>query len=332
MIPNVFISSTISDLQYLREALRDAVTELSYNPVMSEHGDVGYIHDGSAADACYVTIRQCHIAILIIGKRYGVSTKNEISVTHKEFRTAQEHTIPLITFVDADVMSFKKVYDVEPGSEIWSKFDHMDNPSQTFALIEEVKKSEIFNGMIEFRAAGEIKIRMKQQLAHIMGEHLAGSIRPIKGNVNEILAEVKALRNFLDKSSEDGTGSRSIASDPFYVSLRFLLQERNQDYTKFVEILFGDLDVAARKIMDATTIDDLIKLADGTLEVIANNPDFNMILSSTSDDRDKFKHMSQGGYGYWGITRTHEVHMSQSMYQRLSNLQETLLAKMTIAV
>ena len=42
MIPNVFISSTIEDLHYLREGLRDAVNDLAYRPVMSDYGEVGY--------------------------------------------------------------------------------------------------------------------------------------------------------------------------------------------------------------------------------------------------------------------------------------------------
>jgi hypothetical protein len=41
MIPNIFISSTISDLRYLRDGLREAVSELAYHPVMSEHGEIG---------------------------------------------------------------------------------------------------------------------------------------------------------------------------------------------------------------------------------------------------------------------------------------------------
>ncbi|MCJ7812359.1 DUF4062 domain-containing protein, partial [bacterium] len=43
MIPNVFISSTIKDLHYLRDAIRDLVKELGYRPIMSEYGDIGYI-------------------------------------------------------------------------------------------------------------------------------------------------------------------------------------------------------------------------------------------------------------------------------------------------
>ena len=44
MIPRVFVSSTIKDLQHVRDAIRELIMELGYQPAMSEHGEVGYSH------------------------------------------------------------------------------------------------------------------------------------------------------------------------------------------------------------------------------------------------------------------------------------------------
>jgi hypothetical protein len=327
MIPNVFVSSTIADLQHLREAFRDAITELSYNPVMSEIGGVGYIHEGSAADACYVTMRQCHIAILIIGKRYGNIGTDGLSVTHKEFHTARTHEIPLITFVDADVMSFKKVFDADPHSSIWDRFEHMDHPRETFKLVEEVTSSQIYNGLIEFRAATEAKTRLKQQLAHFMGDRLSGAIRPIKTDVHDILAEVKSLRNFLAHSGDPGSKQLTKAADPFYIALRFLLAERNKDYTKFVEAIFGDLDVATVEIQKVSTIEELIKNAGGTLEVIPDNTDFRSFWAEPVNTR-RLQTASQSMTGSWGLTIDKHIYLSESMKIRLNDLQAALAAKL----
>ena len=43
MIPNVFVSSTIQDLHHLRDAIREAIVDLAFSPVMSEYGDIGYV-------------------------------------------------------------------------------------------------------------------------------------------------------------------------------------------------------------------------------------------------------------------------------------------------
>lgn len=327
MIPNLFVSSTIADLQYLREALRDAITEIAYNPVMSEHGGVGYIHEGSAADACYVTIQQCQIAILIIGKRYGSSGPDGISVTHKEFRSAKDHQIPLITFVDADVMSFKKVYDTDKESDIWNRFEHMGNPHQTFSLIGEITSSDIYNGLIEFRTASEAKTRLKQQLAHFMGDRLSGSIRPIKTDVHDILAEVKSLRNLLAHTGSMPNAVSTKTADPFYISLRFLLEERNRDYTKFVESLFADLDIAAYKIQLAKSIEDLVQTAGGTFQVMPSDTAFQAIWDDKNNE-DRLRTGTRSMEGSWAITRKKTVIMTEDMLVRLTDCQNALLSKL----
>jgi len=328
MIPNVFVSSTIADLQYLREAIRDAVTEVSYNPVMSEHGGVGYIHEGSAADACYVTMQQCHIAILIIGKRYGTTQEDGLSVTHKEFHSARSHDIPLITFVDADVMSFKKVFEADKESPTWDDFEHMDHPRETFRLVDEVTSSQVYNGLIEFRTATEAKSRLKQQLAHFMGDRLVGSVRPIKTDVHEILAEVKSLRNQLSHEQASGVAVKAKTSDPFYIALRFMLEERNKDYTGFVEKIFGDFDVAAHQIQNGQTIKELIESADGTLEVVDDSFDFRSLWSDKPEGR-RMMSASHSVSGGWAIMSDKHVIVSESMKVRLNELQAALQAKLT---
>ena len=100
MIPNIFISSTIADLHYLRDGLRDAIDELCYRTVIREHGEVGYIKPAkAAAESCYCSIRECQIVVLIVGKRYGATGDDGLSVTHKEFQAARKEQVPIITFV-----------------------------------------------------------------------------------------------------------------------------------------------------------------------------------------------------------------------------------------
>lgn len=111
MIPNVFVSSTIADLQHLRDAIRETILELGYNPIMSDYGDIGYLPTESVEDSCYVTMPECQLAVLIIGKRYGSKSENDLSITHNEFRKAREHVIPIISIIDQEVLSFKRVYD-----------------------------------------------------------------------------------------------------------------------------------------------------------------------------------------------------------------------------
>jgi len=150
MIPSIFISSTIADLHYLRDGLRDTVEELAYRPVMSEHGEVGYINPTTAAESCYRAVRQCQMVVLILGRRYGSADAEGFSVTHREYLAAKEDNLPIITFVEPQLLSFKEVYDADPKASLWDSFAGMDNPKQTFALLDDIGRSESYNAILPF--------------------------------------------------------------------------------------------------------------------------------------------------------------------------------------
>jgi hypothetical protein len=84
---------------------------MAYNPVLSEYGGVGYLNPSTAAESAMATVQQCQMMVLIIGKRYGSIFKDEVSVTHNEMRKARELRIPIITFIDEEVLAYKKIYD-----------------------------------------------------------------------------------------------------------------------------------------------------------------------------------------------------------------------------
>ncbi|MFH2218353.1 MAG: DUF4062 domain-containing protein, partial [Pseudomonadota bacterium] len=203
MIPNIFISSTIEDLQYLRDAIRETILELSYNPVMSEYGDIGYAPDLSAEESCYKTIAECQLAILFVGKRYGSKSKNHLGITHNEYRIAKETKIPIITLVDQEVKSFQRVYESNIENGIGPKFPGMDDPKGTFHLIKEVAESPFNNGILTYNSAKEAKNQLKKQLAHIFSNLLVTKFDPVKTQLKDVLAEIKTLRHELIKESVD---------------------------------------------------------------------------------------------------------------------------------
>ena len=203
----------------------------------------------------------------------------------------------------------------------------MDHARNTFSLIEEVTSSSIYNGLIEFRTATEAKTKLKQQLAHFMGDRLVGNVRPIKTDVHEILAEVKALRNLLAHAEGSGLARASKAADPFYIALRFLLEERNKDYTKFVESVFGDLDIAAHKIQTVESIGELVTEAGGVLKVVPSDFDFRGFWQGT-DNGHRIRMMTESMGGSWALTMDKKVYMTEAMHVRLNERQESLIAKL----
>jgi len=251
VLPLVFVSSTIEDLQHLRDAIRDAIIDLAYQPVMSEYGDIGYLTDRSAAESCYLTARECQIAILILGKRYGSIGDDGRSVTHNEFMAAREHQVPVICLVDREVLTYKKLFEANAGT---LKIPGMESPERTFGLIDEIAKATTNNAVLGFATVHEAKALVKSQIAHKVGNLLRRSQDPIGADVRELLAELKTVRH------EIAIGTQA---PQFMRAARFLLNEANDEYREIIEWLFGSIENGIPVLLESALFDEVIAKATG---------------------------------------------------------------------
>lgn len=250
MIPYVFISSTVDDLMYLRDAVRETILDIGYVPVMSDYGDIGYLPSSSAEESCYATIKECQFVVLIIGKRYGSLSENGLSITNNEFIAARDHNIPVISLIDSEVLSFKKIYDANITKSIEHKFPGMDLPYATFTFIDGIIKSKLKNGILPFGRASEAQQNLKKQIAHIFGDLLKNRYDPIKVQLKDILSEVKTVRYELlkDKGLEPVRYMRTI---------RILLDEGYRNYRNLIEKL-ENLDSAIFLILESKKFDEFL--------------------------------------------------------------------------
>lgn len=272
MIPNVFVSSTIYDLQYLREAIRETIIELGYNPVMSDYGDIGYLPTKSAEDSCYTTVRDCQLAIGIIGKRYGEKAKNGFSVTHNEFLTIRERNIPLITIADQEVMSYKRVFDANKGLKTTPTFPGMDSPADTFNLVKSIMASHINNGIITYTTASDARKNLKSQIAHLFHELLSDQFNPLNSHIQDVLSEVKTLRHELLKNK----GEEPIA---YLQTMKWLLDSRDhgKHYSDLAKSLHGGLDVAVPIMLKTSSFDEFVNMSGYKIDIATEIPNVSAI-------------------------------------------------------
>ncbi len=275
MIPNIFISSTIRDLNYVRDAIREQILELGYNPVMSEYGEVGYLSPDSAANSCYKSIKACQMLILVIGRRYGDLTSADISVTHTEFRTAQARGLPCITFVETEVLHFKSVYAAnEKGS---TNYPGMDKPKHTFDLIDEISKSPSYNGILPFSNVPDVKRILKLQIADYVGQKLSDSQNPLKAQLQEVLSEIKTMRHETpQKNDADSRG--------FLLTYKFMLEEQNRNYADIIKTLIGDLDIAVPFVYKSPTFADLLTKINFKLTIVKTRGEIEALMKSKGPD------------------------------------------------
>lgn len=263
MIPNIFVSSTIHDLQYLREAVRDTISELSHRPVMSEFGDIGYLPSISAEEACYLALKDCQIAILIIGKRYGWISHNGLGITHNEFKAARDNKIPVIFLIDKDIIAYKKVFDQQKADGNIGSFPDMDNPKQTFSLIQEFVDYPINNGFLQYSTAQEATDSIKKQLSHIFGNLLRDRFDPLKAQVQDVLSEIKTLRHELLKDKDTTTDYL-----PYLSAIRFLIDEENKILSNFLNQVFKSIDVAIPDIIKQDSFKNFISALSWKIKIL----------------------------------------------------------------
>jgi hypothetical protein len=251
MIPSIFISSTIQDLNHLRDSIRDLIIEIGYTPVMSEYGEVGFLPDASAEDSCYIALKDCQLAVFIIGKRYGSISKNGLSVTHNEFRTTREKKISTIFLINDEVQSFKRVYEINDNKDTLT-FPGMDNPGKLFQLIQEFSDSDLNNGFVLYNNVQSAKQNLKKQIAHIVGDLLTKHFDPVKGEIKDILSEITTLRHILLKNEQE-------VARQFSVAFRFLLNEENNYLKDIAETISGSLEEGVPELLKSANLKSYLK-------------------------------------------------------------------------
>ena len=261
MIPSVFISSTIEDLHHVRDAVRETISELGYQPIMSERGDVGYMNETAADAACYQSVKECQLMVLIIGKRYGSKTHGSgtVSVTEHEYDTCMEHKPKLITFVDGEVLNFKRVYDANPDAKKDMKYPGMDDAIATFSFVDKVKHGPIRNAIIPFSTVSDVRSKLKIQLATLFHDLLEEHTNASKSTLDEIMAEVKTIRNALSEKAPPDMR--------FLAVFKYLLDEENREFSQFLKYAIEDIENAIPLMYEAEDFDDFAKRKKFTVDV-----------------------------------------------------------------
>jgi len=330
MIPNIFISSTIADLQYLRDGLRDAIDDLAYNPVMSEFGEVGYLNPVTAAESCYRTVKDCQMVVIIVGLRYGVVGPDGLSVTHREFRTAAENRIPTISFVEPQVLNFKQVYDADPSAVLWSSFKPMDGPKHTFELVSEIVSLDSYNGLIPFHSVSDAKQKLKRQIADFVGQRLGEVGSVMHRNLQEILAQISTLRTELAQRP-NVDAQQHYRSQQHLVIMRFLLEDRHSSLRNLAELFYEELDAAFEPLMKCPDFNAFAKEA-GVKPLVIDAPTLKEALlkagldEGTRNERMMYSTSNRYG-GYQGFSDGTMV-ITKSMFDRFQAMFASLKSKL----
>jgi len=237
-------------------------------------------HQCLLRNSCYLTVQDCQLAIILIGKRYGSISANGRSVTHNEFITARSKSVPVICLVDREIITFKRIYDANISTDNMPSFPGMDDPQKTFEFINDFINSPVNNGFLEFGDVSEVRSHLKKQLAHLFGELLRNRFDPLKVEVQDVLSEIKTLRYELLKDTKS-------SYQPILNSFRFILADENHHFGKNLECLFDSREEAVPPLIESKTFDDLVAKSGLEIEIVDNLFDKNGLDKKTFTEEEK---------------------------------------------
>ena len=173
----VFVSSTCFDLRQIRRDLQELISELGHEAFVSDSPQNFAVNPYTQTlDNCLQNVRTSSILFLIIGGRYGhVPQGLGSSITNLEYQEAVRAGIPIFTFVDAEVWSAKKEYDLAKDK---SQFVHSRvEDNRVFGLIDEISHARYGDWIFQFTTAQDIAQIVRVQLSYLFESVLADAAK-----------------------------------------------------------------------------------------------------------------------------------------------------------
>jgi hypothetical protein len=217
MKPRIFVSSTYFDLKHVRERLERFIENYYFEPVLFESDNVLFEHNKPLDLSCYNEVKLCHMMILIIGGRYGSiisgdNTKEKkefynndyISVTRKEFETAQQLNIPVFIFVEKNVYAEYHTYN---KNKIFfeNQIDLINEKTFSFAHVDDINVFKFINSVERIAIKTFEKI---EDIENYLGNQIAGMLYLYlqqlqdKKEEEKLIDSVSELKNISQRMNE----------------------------------------------------------------------------------------------------------------------------------
>ena len=192
--PRVFISSTYYDLKQTREDLASFLSNMGYEPVRNEEGNIPYGNEESLETYCYKEIKNVDIFVSIIGGRFGsLSQESRWSISNEELRTALKYKKQVYIFIDSQVAAEYETYLI--NKEGSTKYKYVDN-IKIYEFIEEIKGLTSNNNIKDFSTSAQIQQYLKEQLVGLFQSFLDQQSRMKDYN---LASKLESTANTLEK-------------------------------------------------------------------------------------------------------------------------------------
>ena len=194
---NIFVSSTCYDLSQIRKDLRDFITGLGHNPILSEQNDFPIDPQLDNWENCINAVKDfADIFVLIIGNKYGSVGETGKSITNTEYLTAVQKGIPIYTFSLKQMTTILPLWERNPDADF---SDVVDNKQIFKFLVDVRKKSGRWN--FEFESAQDIMDTLRKQLSILFRNSLGLRKKIVSSPYEDLYSKIssKALNIIMQK-------------------------------------------------------------------------------------------------------------------------------------
>jgi hypothetical protein len=216
--PRVFVSSTYYDLKHIRASLEAFITELGYDPVLSERGHIPYAHDRPLDESCYSEVDNSHIYVLIVGGSYGSeisATKDSTdkpkdhyeSITKREYETAARKDLPIYVLIEKSVYAEYRTFEKNRANKdiVYAHVNRVD----VFHFIEEILTKKRNNPIHTFERFADIKEWLREQWAgrfrDLLSQKSANQeLASLATQVSQLSEISKTLQRYLEAMLKSG--------------------------------------------------------------------------------------------------------------------------------
>ncbi len=227
--PRVFVSSTFYDLKQVRQDLDRFISEMGYEAVLHEAGDIAYGKDRPPEGYVHREIEMCDILICVIGGRFGTESQEQpgYSITQQELQTAIENQVQVFIFIEQSVYAEFGTYTLnKENTDI--KYGSVDD-ARVYEFIDSVHKLPRNNPITPFQTASGIVDFLRIQWAGLFQRFLQDQKR-----LQEIsaLEEMKSVAKTLEQLVSFLTDERKGTDD----AIQQILQVNHPVFYRFQEL------------------------------------------------------------------------------------------------
>lgn len=243
---NVFVSSTCYDLSQIRNDIKQCISDLGHNPILSELKDFPIDTRLTSSENCINAVKnEADIFILIIGNKYGSVLESGKSITNSEFLTAVNKGIPIYTFALKQMTTILPLWEKNPNAD----FSNVVDNNKVFEFLADVRKKRgLWN--FEFEKAQDIVEILKAQFSNLFHDALRVKKAVETSEANGLFQKISSRATDIIMKKED------------YYEIRFFLQSLKDEIDKYRD-LRNDYECSIL-LKPADGMTDLMQIIDWT--------------------------------------------------------------------